>query len=116
MAQSITANTGNTHHSKSNTQWYLYLIENKLGQLYTGITTDPARRMAQHSGELKGGAKALKGKAPLSFRLVIKVESRSQASVLEARIKKLSRNQKNAIIASGRFEEFRCVKSTFQKL
>ena len=115
MAQSITANTGNTHNSKPNTQWYLYLIENKLGQLYTGITTDPVRRMAQHSGKLKGGAKALKGKAPLTFRLVIEVENRSLASVLEARIKKLSRDQKNAIIASGRFEEFRCVKSAFQQ-
>lgn len=116
MAQSITANTGNTHHSKPNTQWYLYLIENKLGQLYTGITTDPVRRMAQHSGELKGGAKALKGKAPLSFRLVIEVENRSLASILEARIKKLPRNKKNAIIASGRFEAFCCVKSAFENL
>lgn len=72
--------------------------------------------MAQHSGELKGGAKALKGKAPLSFRLVIEVENRSLASTLEARIKKLPRNKKNAIIASGRFEAFCCVKSAFENL
>ena len=116
MAQSITANTGNTHNSKPNSPWYLYLIENNLGQLYTGITTDPIKRMAQHSGKLKGGAKALKGKAPLVFRLIIEVENRSQASVFEARIKKLSRDKKNAIIASGRFEQFSCVKSAFQTL
>ena len=32
--------------------WFLYLIECRDGSLYTGITTDIARRYAQHAGEI----------------------------------------------------------------
>lgn len=82
-------------------RWYLYLIENKLGQLYTGITTDPARRIAQHRGEKPGGAKALKGKSPLAFRAIFELNSKSDAAKLECHIKKLSRVQKDKIIQTG---------------
>ena len=42
--------------------WYLYMVQTGNGLLYTGISTDPIRRLRQHSGELAGGAKALRGK------------------------------------------------------
>ncbi len=50
-------------------QWYLYLIQTASGTLYTGITTDVARRLAEHC--CGRGAKALRGEAhsPLSFRV-----------------------------------------------
>ena len=38
--------------------WFVYIIENEKGSLYTGITTDIERRLSQHSGEKKGGAKS----------------------------------------------------------
>jgi putative endonuclease len=45
------------------TLWSLYLIRTADNRLYTGITTDVARRFMQHqSGK---GAKALRGKANL---------------------------------------------------
>jgi putative endonuclease len=113
LAQSITANTGNTHSSEVNNPWYLYLIENKLGQLYTGITTDPTRRIAQHRGELKGGAKALKGKSPLTFRAIFEVENKSQAAKLEAYVKSLSRAQKDKVIARSMLNDLPCIKSKF---
>ena len=50
------------NHSASVT-WYLYLLETRRGMLYTGITTDVARRLAQH--EAGQGAKALRGRGPL---------------------------------------------------
>lgn len=45
--------------------WYIYLIREKNNRLYCGITTDIQRRFTQHQ-EGKG-AKALKGKMPLTL-------------------------------------------------
>ncbi|MBT3135663.1 GIY-YIG nuclease family protein [Alteromonas sp. ALT199] len=114
MAQSITAKTGNTHQLSLNTLWYLYMVENKLGQIYTGITTDPKRRIAQHRGQLKGGAKALKGKSPLIFRAVFEVADKAQAAKLEYAVKQMSRLQKDRIIQKKQLNELLCVKSTFE--
>jgi putative endonuclease len=102
--------SSNTHQrknlceAKASPAWYLYLIENRLGQLYTGITTDPKRRIAQHRGEKVGGAKALKGKSPLTFRAIFQIASKSEAAVLECKVKKLTRTQKNNIIQSGKLK------------
>ncbi|WP_018983132.1 GIY-YIG nuclease family protein [Salinimonas chungwhensis] len=83
--------------------WHVYIVQNRLNQLYTGITTDPARRLRQHSGSLSGGARSLKGKGPLVFRLVLQVADHSTALKLERTIKKLPRSDKLAVIA-GHFE------------
>lgn len=69
-------------------QWYLYLIEMASGSLYTGITTDVARRLDQH--ERGKGARALRGKGPLTLRYARSVGSHSDALKLEAAIKRLS--------------------------
>lgn len=46
-------------------QWQLYIVRTAKGSLYTGITTDVVRRVAQHqSGR---GARALRGKGPLDL-------------------------------------------------
>ncbi len=105
--------SGNTHLSEVNRPWYLYLIENKLGQIYTGITTDPLRRIAQHRGELSGGAKALKGKAPLHFRAIFEVDSKSHAARLEHYVKRLNRSKKDTIIDTGTLNTLTCVKVNF---
>ncbi|WP_282145129.1 GIY-YIG nuclease family protein [Alteromonas stellipolaris] len=96
LPMSITANNVNTHQQPST--WYLYLIENKLGQLYTGITTSPARRISQHRGEIVGGARALKGKGPLHFRAIFLIGDRSTASQFEYKVKRLSKEKKWAIV------------------
>jgi putative endonuclease len=41
--------------------WFVYMVRTAADALYTGISTDPERRLRQHKGELTGGAKALKG-------------------------------------------------------
>ena len=98
LHESITANNMNTH--QQNVSWYLYIIENKLGQLYTGITTAPDRRIAQHRGEKAGGARALKGKSPLTFKAVFLVGNHSDALRLEYYVKRLSKAQKLALITN----------------
>ncbi|WP_456267697.1 GIY-YIG nuclease family protein [Kushneria sp. AK178] len=85
--------------------WSLYIIENRLGHLYTGVTTDVARRFDEHQ---RGGtrcARSLRGKGPLQLRFACPVGDRRRALRLERRIKKLSRLQRLAIIESGRLPD-----------
>ncbi len=83
--------------------WYLYILKCRDGTLYTGITTDVERRLAEHrQGK---GARYLKGRAPLALMLQKKVGDKRLALRLENRVKRLSRPQKeNLINVPGDFE------------
>ena len=81
------------------TSWFLYLIRCKDGSLYTGVTTNVERRLAEH--QAGKGAKYLRGKAPLTLVFQQKAGSRSAALIAEAAIKKLSKAGKERIIHSG---------------
>jgi putative endonuclease len=76
--------------------WTLYIIECADGSLYTGITNNLVRRMAAH--ECGKGAKYTRGRAPLKLVYKQNFKDRSAASVREAEIKTLSRQEKLAII------------------
>ncbi len=78
-------------------RWYLYLIETAGGALYTGITTDVTRRLAEHAAGR--GAKALRGRGPLRLVHQQAVGSRGEALRLEAEIKRLSAAGKRAWLA-----------------
>ena len=80
--------------------WYVYLIRMGSGMLYTGISTEPERRLQEHKGSPKG-AKSLRGKGPLTLEWQTKVANRSQASVIESRIKRMNRAEKENIIKRG---------------
>ncbi|CFQ44779.1 MULTISPECIES: GIY-YIG nuclease family protein [Yersinia] len=76
--------------------WYLYLLRTASGMLYTGITTDVVRRLAQHqSGK---GAKALRGKGELTLVFHCEAGDRSTALKLEYRVKQLSKPQKEKLV------------------
>ena len=64
--------------------------------LYTGITTDVARRLAQH--QAGKGAKALRGKGELTLAFHCQVGDRSTALKLEYRVKQLSKIQKERLV------------------
>lgn len=81
--------------------WYLYLIETAAGALYTGITTDVQRRLTQHSQGR--GAKALRGKGPLSLVHHEAVGTRSEALKLEAAVKRLTAADKRRWYVSRHF-------------
>ena len=82
---------------KTQSQWWVYLIRNRNNALYCGITTDVQRRFQQHVRGI--GAKALKGKGPLSLEWHAYVgESRSDALKLEWKIKQLTKAKKEQLI------------------
>ncbi|MCF2661438.1 GIY-YIG nuclease family protein [Pseudoflavonifractor phocaeensis] len=67
------------------------------GTLYTGITDDVERRLAAHrSGK---GAKYTRGRGPLELVYTEEQPDKSAALRREVQIKKLRREQKEALIA-----------------
>lgn len=78
--------------------YYTYILRCADNSLYTGITTDVIRRFAQHRGEQAGGAKYTKSRLPVEIERVWTSESRSDASKLEYRIKRLSKCEKEKLI------------------
>ncbi|MEZ7984749.1 MAG: GIY-YIG nuclease family protein [Pseudomonadales bacterium] len=80
------------------------MVECADGRVYTGITTDVERRFSEHSeGGIKG-AKALRGKGPLKLVFQQQMLNRSDASIAESAIKKLSKQQKLLLIAKGLYQ------------
>lgn len=72
--------------------WYVYIIRNKLGLLYTGISTDCHRRLAEHNRGV--GAKYTRGRGPWSLVHYVQVAGRVEASKLERKVKSLPSSQK----------------------
>lgn len=78
--------------------WFLYIIRCSKGQLYTGITTNVARRFSEHQTNSPKMAKFLRGKGPLTLVYQEEVGSHSEALKREIQVKKLSRKRKLALI------------------
>ncbi|MGJ8515263.1 GIY-YIG nuclease family protein [Carnimonas bestiolae] len=85
-------------------EWWLYVIETAAGRLYTGITTDVERRFNEHC-EGKRGARALRGKGPLTLRFSVPVGDRSMALKREYAFKQLARADKLAVVEGRQWLE-----------
>lgn len=80
--------------------WYLYILRCKDGSLYTGITTDVEKRLEAHqSGK---GAKYTRGRGPLVLVYREECGTHSDALKREVEIKRLTREQKQVLIASNK--------------
>ena len=87
--------------------WYMYVLICDDNSYYCGITTDLKRRLKQHNGDLKGGAKYTRGRRPCRFVYIKKAMNRSIASKLEYQFKQLSRKDKiNYIIHHPHQKDF----------
>ncbi len=79
--------------------WFVYVLYSvETGRLYTGISTEPLRRLNEHNGEAAGGAKYTRAGRPW---LLVHVEPRankSEALKREAALKKLSRAAKLVLV------------------
>jgi putative endonuclease len=78
----------------------VYLLRASDGSLYTGISSDPRRRLKEHN-EGRRGAKALRGKRPVVLLRSWRCADRSAALRLEARIKRLRAVEKRSLAFSN---------------
>ena len=85
--------------------WYLYLVRCHDGSLYTGITTNVARRFAEHREKNGAGAKYFRGRGPLMLVFQKKLGSRSLALGVESKVKKLSKARKEELIRTRKHIE-----------
>ena len=75
---------------------FVYLARCSDGSLYCGTCIDPKAREAMHN--TGKGAKYTRGRRPVKFVYIKKSRGLSDVRRLEARMKKLTREQKEAVI------------------
>ena len=85
-------------HPRSET-WSVYIIRCADSTLYTGISTNVARRFEEHTSGSQKSAKYLRGRAPLDLIYAKEIGTRSEATIEERRIKALSKAQKVNLVA-----------------
>jgi putative endonuclease len=78
----------------------VYVLRCRDGTLYTGVTTDPARRLAQHNAGT--ASKYTRSRRPVAMVYREPAASHGAALRREIAIKRLSRSQKDALVASQR--------------
>tara|TARA_Y100001972_G_scaffold103365_1_gene129588 strand:- start:99 stop:344 length:246 start_codon:yes stop_codon:yes gene_type:complete len=76
----------------------MYVVLCADGTLYCGITTNLERRLKQHNGVIKGGAKYTRGRRPCRYVYKEKASTRSDALKKEYSFKKLTKKNKLAYI------------------
>ena len=81
-------------------KYFLYILKCADKTLYTGITTDLKRRIAEHnSGNL--GAKYTHSRRPVKLVYSKNFKNRSTASHEEARVKGLKKIEKLKLVRGG---------------
>jgi len=85
--------------------WFVYLAHCGDGSLYTGVTTDPARRMTAHNAGR--GAAYTRARRPVRLVHVEAAATRGEALRRELAIKRLTRLEKERMMAVRRPVEFR---------
>jgi len=73
--------------------WWIYLLDCD-GRLYTGVTTDPTRRLKEHRAGRSRSARFTRGASCVEMRYAVALGVRSLALRAEHRIKRLPRSEK----------------------
>lgn len=76
--------------------WSVYMLRDGSGRLYTGISTDVGRRLAEH--QAGKGARSLRGRGPLLLVWQQDVGEQGLALRLEYRLKQWPKARKEALI------------------
>lgn len=82
--------------------FFIYILECSDKTLYIGKTTDIKKRLRQHNGEIKGGAKYTSGRRPVTLKFIEEHPSLSTALKREIELKKLDRDEKVLLIAESK--------------
>lgn len=76
--------------------WFVYVLRCRDGSLYTGITKDVERRLAEHNAGT--GAKYTRSHGPVQLAWSKRMRNESTARKREAAIKRLTKQQKETFI------------------
>ena len=79
--------------------WHVYLLECGGQAIYTGITTDVARRVAEHAAGRSRAARFTRGRGAVRLLYAVEVGERGLAARVEHRLRRLPRDAKRAIAA-----------------
>ncbi|MBQ3969763.1 MAG: GIY-YIG nuclease family protein [Clostridia bacterium] len=93
--------------SSADKVYFTYIIRCSDGSLYTGITTDIKRRMSEHLSKGSKSAKYTKSHTAKKTEAVWECQSKSLASKLEYRIKRLKKQEKEYLISENDFSVFK---------
>ena len=79
--------------------WCVYIVQCADGTLYTGITTDPARRLQEHNRGVPHGARYTHTRRPVLLAYIEPALDRAAAARREWTIKQLDAASKRALCA-----------------
>ena len=85
-------------------EWFVYVVRCADDTLYTGIATDVRRRVAEHNGDDRLGARYTRGRRPVQVVYCETLATRAQAAVREYAIKCMSREDKETLIRAFHVE------------
>ena len=83
------------------TDWMVYIVRCADGSLYTGISVEVSRRVEEHNASDQLGARYTRSRRPVELVYRESVDSRSAAVRREREIKRLTRQKKEALVASS---------------
>ena len=81
------------------TRHFVYIVECSDGSLYTGYTTDPARRIAEHNAG--AGSRYTRSRRPVRLLHLEELKGRSAALRREIAIKRMQRREKLSLCRNG---------------
>ena len=79
-------------------QWYVYVLRCADNSLYTGVALDVHKRLDEHNGITKNGAKYTHARRPVELVYQEPANSRSDACKREYVIRNLKKTQKENLI------------------
>jgi len=82
--------------------WFVYILRCADNSLYTGVAMDVNRRLDEHNGIEKNGAKYTQARRPVTLVYQEASDSRSTACKREYAIKNLRKLQKERLISQFR--------------
>ena len=82
--------------------WHVYILRCADNTLYTGVAIDVEKRLNEHNGIAKKGAKYTQGRRPVELAYQEPASSRSAACKREYMIKSLSKLEKETLILTSK--------------
>lgn len=79
--------------------WHLYVLRCADGTLYTGITTDPERRLREHNEDDRLAARYVRPRRPAELVYRESHPDRAAATRREGAVKRMSRGAKERLVA-----------------